>query len=71
MASPTSERASGKFLGGVRGAAEGLGSAVRAAKRATQSTANQESAQPAPVQWAGLGLAGWKKLGALSLFRMS
>eukprot|EP00965_Chrysotila_dentata_P022379 740715-Pleurochrysis_carterae.AAC.1 len=60
MASPASEQASGQFSSGARAAAEGLGRAVRAAKRATQTTANQESTQPAPVQWAELGLAGWK-----------
>eukprot|EP00965_Chrysotila_dentata_P129795 4290849-Pleurochrysis_carterae.AAC.1 len=47
-----------------------LGRAVRSARRALGSAASQEPAQPAHVPWAELGLAGWKKFGALSLFRM-
>eukprot|EP00965_Chrysotila_dentata_P151352 5002648-Pleurochrysis_carterae.AAC.1 len=70
MASPASEQASGQFSGGARDATEGLGRAIRVAKRAASSAANQESAQPAPVQWAELGLAGWRKHGALNMFRM-
>eukprot|EP00965_Chrysotila_dentata_P054587 1812128-Pleurochrysis_carterae.AAC.1 len=60
MATPSSERASEKFSGA------GRGGGTRARGRAVGSAANQKSAQPAPVWWAELGLAAWRKVGALS-----
>eukprot|EP00965_Chrysotila_dentata_P145173 4794595-Pleurochrysis_carterae.AAC.1 len=44
--------------------------AVRAAKRAAGGTTESTNIQPPPVQWAALSLSEWKKVGALSMFRL-
>eukprot|EP00965_Chrysotila_dentata_P013465 446254-Pleurochrysis_carterae.AAC.1 len=70
MASPPCGRASEKFSGGAREAAAGMERAVRAAKRAAGGTTDNISTRPPPVRWAALGLAEWRKQGALSVFRL-
>eukprot|EP00965_Chrysotila_dentata_P008952 291216-Pleurochrysis_carterae.AAC.1 len=65
MATHAGERASKKFSDGAREAAAGMERAVRATKRAAGGTTEITCTQPPTVQWAALGLAEWKKLGAL------
>eukprot|EP00965_Chrysotila_dentata_P029033 965260-Pleurochrysis_carterae.AAC.1 len=66
-----SEPASEKFKGGAAHAAAELGRAVRSAKRAWSARrADRPTAQQGPIDWAGMDLKGWGKVGALSAFRM-